>query len=74
MGGIAAIVGGLVPAPFGMRLDPTSLKRFVSLVEEGTIARAGEREHLSAEVKAPYRFVNEGRKPCAYCMAIVRKR
>lgn len=31
-----------------MRLDPTSLKLFVSIVEEGTIARAGEREHLSA--------------------------
>ncbi len=31
-----------------MRLDPVSLKLFVSVVEEGTIAKAAEREHIAA--------------------------
>lgn len=31
-----------------MRLDPTSLKLFVSVIEEGTIAAAAEREHIAA--------------------------
>jgi len=31
-----------------MRLDPVSLQMFVSVVETGTIAGAGEREHLAA--------------------------
>lgn len=31
-----------------MRLDPTSLKLFVSVVEEGTIAAAADREHIAA--------------------------
>src|SRR5690349_6042697 len=31
-----------------MRLDPTSLRLFVRIVEEGTIARAAEREHIAA--------------------------
>lgn len=30
------------------RLDPTSLKLFVRVVEEGTIAAAGDREHIAA--------------------------
>lgn len=34
----------------------------------------GTGDALYFEVKAPYRFVNEGRKPCAYYMAIVHKR
>jgi DNA-binding transcriptional LysR family regulator len=31
-----------------MRLDPTSLKLFISVVEEGTIAAAADREHIAA--------------------------
>ena len=31
-----------------LRLDPTSLKLFVRVVEEGTIAAAAEREHITA--------------------------
>lgn len=31
-----------------LRLDPTSLKLFVCVVEEGTIAAAAEREHIAA--------------------------
>lgn len=31
-----------------MRLDPISLRLFVRVVEEGTIARAAEREHIAA--------------------------
>ena len=31
-----------------MRLDPTSLKLFIRVVEEGTIAAAAEREHIAA--------------------------
>ena len=31
-----------------LRLDPTSLKLFVRVVEEGTIAAAAEREHIAA--------------------------
>ena len=31
----------------GMKLDPTSLQLFVSVVEEGTIAAAGEKEHIA---------------------------
>lgn len=31
-----------------MRLDPTSLRLFVRVVEEGTIARAAAREHIAA--------------------------
>ena len=31
-----------------MRIDPVSLKLFVSVVEEGTIAAAAEREHIAA--------------------------
>src|SRR3546814_12000420 len=31
-----------------MHLDPTSLKLFISVVEQGTIARAAEREHIAA--------------------------
>ena len=31
-----------------MRLDPTSLKLFISVVEQGTIAAAAEHEHIAA--------------------------
>ena len=31
-----------------LRLDPTSLKLFVRVVEEGTIAAAADREHIAA--------------------------
>lgn len=31
-----------------MRLDPTSLRCFISVVEEGTIAAAAQREHIAA--------------------------
>lgn len=31
-----------------MRLDPTSLRLSVRVVEEGTIARAADREHIAA--------------------------
>src|SRR5450830_1550436 len=31
-----------------MRLDPISLKLFISVLEEGTIAAAAEREHIAA--------------------------
>jgi DNA-binding transcriptional LysR family regulator len=31
-----------------MKLDPTSLRLFIAIVEEGTIASAAEREHLAA--------------------------
>ena len=31
-----------------MKLDPTSLRLFIAIVEEGTIAGAAEREHLAA--------------------------
>ena len=31
-----------------MRLDPVSLKLFISVVERGTIAAAAENEHLAA--------------------------
>ena len=31
-----------------MNIDPLSLKLFVSIVEEGTIASAAEREHIAA--------------------------
>ena len=31
-----------------MIIDPLSLKLFVTIVEEGTIARAAEREHIAA--------------------------
>ena len=31
-----------------MKLDPTSLRLFVSVVEERTIAGAAEREHIAA--------------------------
>ena len=31
-----------------MKLDPVSLRLFVSVVEEGTIAGAAKREHIAA--------------------------
>ena len=31
-----------------LRLDPTSLKLFVRMVEEGAIAAAADREHIAA--------------------------
>src|SRR5690606_16066128 len=31
-----------------MRLDPISLRLFISVIEEGTIAAASEREHIAA--------------------------
>jgi DNA-binding transcriptional LysR family regulator len=34
--------------PATMRLDPTSLKLFISVVEQGTIAAAAEHEHIAA--------------------------
>jgi DNA-binding transcriptional LysR family regulator len=33
---------------YAMRLDPVSLKLFISVLEEGTIAAAAEREHIAA--------------------------
>ena len=44
----------------------------VYIGESAHALRTGD--SLYFEVKTPYRFVNEGRKPCAYYMAIVRKR
>ena len=35
------------PVPH-MKLDPVSLRLFVSVVEEGTIAAAAKREHIAA--------------------------
>lgn len=35
-------------APFTMKLDPVSIKFFIAVVEEGSIAAAAEREHISA--------------------------
>lgn len=37
-----------LPARLAMRLDPTSLKLFISVVEQGTIAAAAEHEHIAA--------------------------
>lgn len=36
------------PSPAAMRLDPTSLKLFISVIEHGTIAAAAQHEHIAA--------------------------
>ncbi|KAG1245055.1 hypothetical protein G6F65_021451 [Rhizopus arrhizus] len=45
---LATMAVPLPPSPAAMRFDPTSLKLFISVVEQGTIAAAAEHEHIAA--------------------------
>ncbi|KAG0773228.1 hypothetical protein G6F22_015053 [Rhizopus arrhizus] len=45
---LATMAVPLPPSPAALRFDPTSLKLFISVVEQGTIAAAAEHEHIAA--------------------------
>jgi hypothetical protein len=64
----------MIPRAKDSRLTRASMKKpRPPAPRRGGPAGKLSRESIVAAV-APYRFVNEGRKPCAYYMAIVRKR